>query len=225
MILAMMLASMRQGGGEDQGGWVESGDDEETTDGDSETDSETFSSDGAGSDSDGEGDVGLISHRLSSCTIDLSRIHHVSGPMHIIHNVTDDPSKVLLWWDAYAEQLTHVCRLLTKPWSREKFFETCLTPDEQAWVMRNVSFEALKVNQIRRGSIASATRDIQKVQRLLQDNWSLQKYNFNDNADAMRAASDRARGDDTGADGIIADKAVCDCAKPPKPRTGHRLTC
>ena len=91
--------------------------------------------------------------------------------------------------------------------------------------MRNVSFVALKVNQIRWGSIASATREIQNAQSLLQDNLSLQKYNFNDNADAMRAAADRARGDDTGADGSIADKAVCDCAKPPKLRKGHRLTC
>ena len=107
-------------------------DDDTDSDGGSACSSEhsESSSDGAGSDSD---DDVLPAADAEDPMVSMDKALHISGPQHVIHNATEDFKTVMELWSPFIHQLGNLCRLLTRPWSRDRYFETCLSQAEIDW--------------------------------------------------------------------------------------------
>lgn len=59
--------------------------------------------------------------------IDLTPSVYIAGVLHVIHNIAAGLPEVLPWWKTFILQLTHVTRLLTNKFSRDRLLETCFT--------------------------------------------------------------------------------------------------
>ena len=52
--------------------------------------------------------------------VDFSHTVYVPGPLHIVHNATKDLNSVVEWFSEYLQQLSQICRLLRRPFLRER---------------------------------------------------------------------------------------------------------
>ena len=148
---------------------------------------------GGGSDS---GSDTPETHADGNPTINVSKVLHVPGPQHIVHNATKDLKRVMLEWDWFILGLTHICRLIQKPFSRDRFFEQCCPPEVVAWIQHNVDLLCMRVYEGRWGTICAAILELSKLAAILPAHWHLARYNF--------------KADDAAADATKADPDVCD---------------
>ena len=92
----------------------------------------------------------------SGPTIDISEVFHMGGPQHAIHGIVKDLPTSMHWWSDFVLQLTHVCRLLNKSYTRDRFFQTCCTPGAQQLIEASCDPTQLAVYEARWGSVVGA---------------------------------------------------------------------
>lgn len=78
----------------------------------------------------GEGDAQICEASISepglgSLEVDLGRSLYTAGVLHIIHNATANLSDSLKLWKWFIGRLTIVCRMLSRPWWRQRLLQTC----------------------------------------------------------------------------------------------------
>eukprot|EP00974_Lingulodinium_polyedra_P105469 10211754-Lingulodinium_polyedra.AAC.1 len=57
--------------------------------------------------------------QMMGLNVDLSSCLHIPGLLRIIDNAASALTNVMEWYSEFVHQLTHVCRLLKRKWSRE----------------------------------------------------------------------------------------------------------
>ena len=108
--------------------------------------------------------------------LDFSSQIFIAGLLHISHNLTRDLELVLQHWDTYLIQLTHVCRLLRQPWSRQRLVRTCMQrPPWAACVGQLEQFDAA-VYAGRWGTSMDAVIQLVPVLELVRQVWNLDRY-------------------------------------------------
>jgi hypothetical protein len=121
--------------------------------------------------------------------IDFSHTVYVPGPLHILHNATKDLSSVMEWFSDYLQQLSQICRLLRRPFLRERLVETCFV-DSHARHLKHMFndpvLNELSVYEGRWGTIAAATTGLGKFEGALRLAWNLGKFNFHQNVDQAK---------------------------------------
>ena len=90
----------------------------------------------------------------------------VAGVLHIIHNAAEDLLDRLQNSVAFLLSLKHICRLLSRQWSRARFAETCLV-DALAICRDDFEHFSASVYDGRWGSVTHAIGQLLRVQRPL----------------------------------------------------------
>ena len=57
--------------------------------------------------------------------VNLRQSVYVAEMMHIIDNITEGLKTGMAWYGTFIMYLTHICRLLRRPWSNKRFRYTC----------------------------------------------------------------------------------------------------
>ena len=78
--------------------------------------------------------------RESGVRIDFTHQVFIAGMLHITQNMSKSLDQALVYWNTFLPQLSHVCKLLSQPWSRRRFIQTCL--DRPPRSARKHEFEA-----------------------------------------------------------------------------------
>ena len=100
----------------------------------------------------------------------------IAGLLHISHNLTRDLEVVLRHWDSYVTELTHVCRLLHQPWSRQRLVRTCMQRAPwSAWVPEFEAFRG-RVYTGRWGTTMDAISQLVPVLDVLRQVWDIDKF-------------------------------------------------
>ena len=128
-------------------------------------------------------------------TIDLTRTIFIYGILHTISNCTKDLGKGgLQWYDKFLEYLTHICRLLSRRWSKSRLLETCFRDPPVSLFSREVIMFNYVVFPSRWGSVLMAAEALIELRLVLRRAWSMQRFTFNGARD-----NDEEQGDDAAA--------------------------
>jgi hypothetical protein len=108
--------------------------------------------------------------------VDLRTSMFIVGTLHVVHNATEQLGTAMPQWKDFIEQLTHVCRLLKKPWSRQRFLETCMSAMPHR--LHRDSFAGFDgaVFEGRWATTMHAISQLIPLQQPLQAAWSLQNF-------------------------------------------------
>ena len=122
-----------------------------------------------------EAQVAPVVAPAEALTVDLQNVLGIPGLMHIVHNASSDMFGAMCH-DAYLGKLKQVCHLLRRPWSRPRFFETCLPSGPYAAAHRDVykSFNG-HAHAERWGIVTQAVSQLVEVESNLRAYWSKQK--------------------------------------------------
>ena len=108
--------------------------------------------------------------------IDLSKVVYISGPHHILHNLQDGLHVVLVFWTSFIDSLKHVCRLLSRKWSKQRFMRSCChTPAGAVFIAEFGSFNSLVYDK-RWGTAAAAAHNLVGIMFPLRQCWSRAEY-------------------------------------------------
>jgi hypothetical protein len=138
--------------------------------------------------------------------IDCTHSLFLAGMLHIVHNLTEGMSGALTYFDTFVAQLKQVTRLLSKPWSKSRFLQTCGGGAVGAAFQGEfASFNSL-VYEKRWGTVLAAVAALIPLREALCNLWSLRAFSLGTNV-----ANDR---DDDGnfqsVKADIADAAIKD---------------
>ena len=161
-------------------------------------DEESSSDDGCGSDSD-DAMKSTTPRREEDCIFDVQKTMHITGPLHVVANATKDFDLVMLHWGKFVKQLTHVCRLLRRSFTRDRFFNTCLNSAEVECFKHTVEIGLLNVYPGRWGTVVASINELIKLEDLLRKRWDLVKFSYGDN---------NARDGNAGGDEDVADTSI-----------------
>lgn len=79
-----------------------------------------------------EGEPHIFDFLEDEFEIDLTPSIFIAGILHCLSNITKGFDTVLLYWAPFIEPLRHVCRLLSRRYSRERMMEHCFSSGPQA---------------------------------------------------------------------------------------------
>ena len=115
---------------------------------------------------------------LNDLWVDLSHTLYIPGVLHIIHNAVKDLQHTLRHWDWFTTRLRHVCRLLSRKYSRQRLMETCFSAEPHCFFKNQYTDFTANVYEGRWGSVAFCIGQLLLVERSLRSAWSLDKYRF-----------------------------------------------
>jgi hypothetical protein len=126
-------------------------------------------------------------HAAEPYAVDMSRCVYIAGVLHIVHKATEELAGVLVHWDTFIEELTHVTRLLSRQWTRSRLIATCFAEmPQRAFVDEYASFSG-GVYVGRWGSVVEALCQILPLERTLRYAWDKDKFLFGaGNEEAVR---------------------------------------
>ena len=132
---------------------------------------------------------------IDSFAIDNTKAIFIAGILHCVHNCTKDFGKGFLeYYDVFVERLTHVCRLMSRRWSKQRLLATCFSTLPQSTYYGEFAKFNWVVYPGRWGSILRAIVAILPLKVPLRFAWSYPAYNFN--APAMNRDGDGGGGND-----------------------------
>ncbi len=101
---------------------------------------------------------------------------YVPGTLHIVSNITKDLSCALSWWTTFLRFLSHICRLLSRRHTRQRFKASCLK--SAAARVHQSAFDGFNahVQSGRWGSVLHAVGELLQVEAPLRAFWSLAAY-------------------------------------------------
>lgn len=118
--------------------------------------------------------------------VDCTGSIFIAGILHIVQNCTADLSKVLAYWPNFLPGLTHICRLLSRPWSRSRLLHTCFGKPPQSAYKRSFSSFNQSVYQGRWSSVVAAIHALLPLQEPLRQAWSLSDFTFGQESGAKQ---------------------------------------
>ena len=110
----------------------------------------------------------------------------ISGPHHILHNLTEDLPNVLVWWSIFIEFLKAVTQLLSQPWTRERLVASCFSDGPQQVMAADIGSFNARVYDKRWGTALNANHLLLNVKLALALGWDKAKY-LNAHGQAPRA--------------------------------------
>jgi hypothetical protein len=128
-----------------------------------------------------EGDDGS---QYEALQVSCERSIFIPGVLHVVHNCTKDLSSALSSWDDFVDNLSQVCRLLSRRWTSSRLLSTCFDEMPARAFCEDVGSFHHFVYKGRWGSVLAAVKDLLPLQRALQFAWSLEKFNFGGGAAA-----------------------------------------
>ena len=129
-------------------------------------------------------------------TLDFRDQIYCAGLLHIAHNMCKDMHNALEHWPVFVDQLTHVCRLLSQKFSRDRLLQTCFS--ELPWSAFQDQFKSFNSNVYggRWNTVMIALTDLFPLLHVLRRAWSSAKFgmkqeDFAEEAEDTGAGSSR----------------------------------
>ena len=107
--------------------------------------------------------------------LDMRNSIFIPGVLHVIHNMTEKLSESLDHYDRYLEYLKHVCRLLSRRWSKDRLKENCFKNHLKVYEPLLEQFNA-EVYEGRWGSVLHAVSELLPMRSALQAGWSKARF-------------------------------------------------
>ena len=118
----------------------------------------------------------VFPEKMRPFNLDFNRSIYIPGPLHIMHNLTENLKTAMVWWESFIARLTHLCRLLQKKWNRSRLLATCFSdPPWNAFVDLYNAFDGC-VYEGRWGSVLFAVKELMPLEASLRGAWSRQKF-------------------------------------------------
>ena len=118
--------------------------------------------------------------------LDFQNILRIPGILHIVHGAVEDTIQVLSHGHEFIQQLTHVCHLLRRPWSRQRFLATCMnTFPAKAHAAMYHGFDG-HVHSGRWGTITHAIQVLAPLGPSLTLAWCPPKFSFSKQSNAPK---------------------------------------
>eukprot|EP00974_Lingulodinium_polyedra_P107175 10375813-Lingulodinium_polyedra.AAC.1 len=109
--------------------------------------------------------------------IDLAPSVFLTGVLHVVHCVTGGLKEVMIGFEQFEHQLTHIARLLKRKYSRDRLMQTCFAlPPFSMHRDLYVSFDAT-VYSARWGSLLNACHQLVPLEDSLRAAWDLAAFN------------------------------------------------
>ena len=115
---------------------------------------------------------------ISQLEIDLTSTVYIPGLLHICHNVVKDLTITLHEWQPFESRLRHLCRLLSKKFTRQRLLETCFVEEPLSFFRADFHEFSASVYEGRWGSVSSAVGKLLLLEKPLRLGWNLSKYKF-----------------------------------------------
>ena len=119
---------------------------------------------------------------------------YIPGALHIVSNITKDMDKALTWFDTFVSYLTHICKMLSRKFTRNRFKAACLR--SAAGQTHATAFDGFNahVQRGRWGSVLHSVGALLQVEAPLRAHWSLQDYRAGGGARGMAESGDEDEG-------------------------------
>ena len=111
-------------------------------------------------------------------SVDMRGSIFAAGILHVVHNATEGLGETLQHFAEFTVRLTQVCRLLSLPWARKRFCETCLNEGPAAQFKYLFSNFTARVYTGRWGTIVHAIGALVPLQMPLRAAWSKAAFSF-----------------------------------------------
>ena len=115
---------------------------------------------------------------LGGVCVDLSNAWHFPGLLHVVDNAGKSLESALVWYDTFLTYLKAISSMLTQPWTKARFMQTCMNDDSFADLRLRVSKFHAKAYSPRWGTIWRACRELSPLQFVLQRAWKKDSYVF-----------------------------------------------
>ena len=128
-------------------------------------------------------------HADQAWAINLHSCLYIPGVLHVVHKATEELSNVLIHFEAYIDELSHLTRLLNKRWSRSRLLATCFANGPQRAFLDLYSSFSCGVYRGRWGSLVEALRALLPLERSLRFAWDKDRFLFGNplgNEEAVR---------------------------------------
>ncbi|CAK0859616.1 unnamed protein product [Prorocentrum cordatum] len=130
---------------------------------------------------------------------------YVPGMLHIVSNITRDLSAHLEWCSQFLAYLTHICRMLSRSWTRKRFKETCLRAPHAFQHFGFFDGFNTHVQEGRWGTVVHAVGDLLPGEQILRQFWSLAAYN---QAGGLREDGNDGEGEGHGVRMHVVDEGI-----------------
>ena len=118
----------------------------------------------------------VLPQKLRPFNLDFTESIYIPGPLHTMHNLTENLKTAMAWWESIVARLTHLCRLLEKKWNRSRLLSTRFSePPWNAFVDLYNTFDG-GVYEGRWGSVLRAVKALMPLEASLRGAWSKQKF-------------------------------------------------
>ena len=124
-------------------------------------------------------------HQPRSATINLAKSLFIVGMLHIIHKGTEELNLVLFFFEEFVSNLSEVCKLLRRKWSRSRLLATCFCDLPHRLFQGDYLGFNSGVYQGRWGSIVEAVGALLALERSLRTAWSKERYLFGNGRDEL----------------------------------------
>ena len=114
--------------------------------------------------------------RAPPYVIDLRASLFIPGFLHILSNMTKDFLHALEGTDVCLPQLRHICRLLSRRWSRDRFIQTCCQALPAMACTEAFKHFNASVYIGRWGAVTHACGEVLRCQQLLRAAWNENLY-------------------------------------------------
>ena len=108
--------------------------------------------------------------------VNLTGSIYIAGVLHVIHNTCHDLHDVMLFWSTWLNQLTHISRLVSKRWSKDRLLETCFVDMPQRAGRDTIKACNAPVYTGRWGAVLISVAEILKIEDLLRFAWSKDRF-------------------------------------------------
>jgi hypothetical protein len=115
---------------------------------------------------------------VDGAEVDLSSTIYIPGLLHITHNCVKDLPTCLRHWKDFETKLRHLCRLLSKKYSKQRLLETCFVQYPHRLFKTDYASFSANVYEGRWAAVAIAVGKVLLLERSLRPAWNLQAYNF-----------------------------------------------
>jgi hypothetical protein len=95
--------------------------------------------------------------------VNLASTVHIPGSLHILHNMTKDMLNVLQYSDVWVSQLSSICKLLSRSWSKRRLLFTCFREGHASAFAKDVATFHAEVHTGRWASIAFAVSQLSSI--------------------------------------------------------------
>ena len=103
--------------------------------------------------------------------IDLKDSVYISGPHHVLHNMTEGFDVALVHWHWFVELLKHACRLIKNRWTKHRLLEKCFSSGVGLQYAETIRSFSSSVYDKRWGTAAAASTCLLEVLPIMHLCW------------------------------------------------------